>query len=421
MVHSLIAAAREQGGNAQASILWHGERTSTSLAALVNGSASDSLDFADSNQNMRGHSTPAVVATALAMAEAGKLPGIAFLRGVMIFAATVKHAKEVMDSLPPGMAAIVTGDTDKDDRKRIIRDFKAQKIKYLVNVSVLTTGFDAAHVDMIAILRATESVGLLQQIIGRGLRIEDFMETCLILDYAENLPRHCPDGDVFNPKVKVAKGDQEKVFLKCICPLCDVENEFSARPNNDGYDVDENGYFTDLDGNQIETEWGGMPAHFGRRCSSTVAIAGDRVQCTYRWTFKPCPHCKSENDIAARYCTSCKGEIVDPNTHLVLNFKAVKKDPTIKQTDQVRFFTKRSHIARSGNETWRCDVVTEYRSFSFWIMKNPVNHRGHRELSMLNDLCDVLPSTITYQKDATSGFYRVFAFNDPHDIMPVIG
>lgn len=83
MVHSLIAAAREQGGTPQASVIWHGERTSTSLVALINGSASDSLDFADSNQNMRGHSTPAVVATALAMAEARKLSGLQFLRGVI--------------------------------------------------------------------------------------------------------------------------------------------------------------------------------------------------------------------------------------------------------------------------------------------------------------------------------------------------
>ncbi|MFM9967768.1 MAG: MmgE/PrpD family protein [Burkholderiales bacterium] len=83
MVHSLIAAAREQGGNREASVFWHGERTSAALAALVNGSASDSLDFADSNQNMRGHSTPAVVATAFAMAESRKLSGLQFLRGVI--------------------------------------------------------------------------------------------------------------------------------------------------------------------------------------------------------------------------------------------------------------------------------------------------------------------------------------------------
>ncbi len=341
-----------------------------------------------------------------------------FLRGIMIFAATVKHASEVMESLPPGIAALVTGETKKVDRDRIIRDFKAARIKYLVNVSVLTTGFDAAHVDMIAILRATESVGLLQQIIGRGLRVEEFKETCLILDYAENLPRHCPDGDVFNPKVEVTKGDPEKVFIHCECPLCGVENEFSARPNNDGYAIDGEGYFLDLDNNRIATDWGAMPAHFGRRCGATVRIAGDREQCTYRWTFKPCPHCKAENDISARYCTVCKGEIVDPNDKLKIDFKALKRDPTQKQTDRVLFWTKRSHIARSGKATWRCDVVTDYRSFSFWVMKEPTFHRGRQELAMIEALGDNEPETIQYQKDPESGFYRIFSFNGPPDAAP---
>jgi len=342
----------------------------------------------------------------------------AFLRGVMIFAATVQHAKEVMESLPPSLSAIVTSETPKSDRDNILRLFKAQQIKYMVNVSVLTTGFDAPHVDLIAILRATESVGLLQQIIGRGLRVEEFKETCLILDYAENLPRHCPDGDVFHPKIEVTKGDQEKVFIKCICPDCDAENEFSARPNNEGYAIDENGYFLDLDGQRISSDWGAIPAHFGRRCRSLIRLAGDRVQCGYRWTFKPCPHCKADNDIAARYCIECKGEIVDPNEKLRIDFKALKKDPTRRQTDEVKFFSKRSHIALSGKETWRCDVVTNYRSFSYWVMKEPKNSFQRTELANLNALGDDAPETITYQKDPDSGFYRVFAYNGKPDEAP---
>jgi 2-methylcitrate dehydratase PrpD len=83
LVHSLIEAAREQGSRPQASVVWHGERTSPAFAALINGSAADALDFADSNPNMRGHSTPAVVAAALAMAESRKLPGMEFLRGII--------------------------------------------------------------------------------------------------------------------------------------------------------------------------------------------------------------------------------------------------------------------------------------------------------------------------------------------------
>jgi DNA repair protein RadD len=135
-------------------------------------------------------------------------------QGVMIFAATVQHAQEIMESLPPQISAIVTGGTKKGERKDIIKRFKRKEIKYIVNVSVLTTGFDAPHVDVVALMRATESVGLLQQIIGRGLRLHEDKEYCLILDYAENIERHCPDGDLFNPNI-VAYKKGEAVPLVC--------------------------------------------------------------------------------------------------------------------------------------------------------------------------------------------------------------
>lgn len=89
-------------------------------------------------------------------------------RGVMIFASTVEHAREVVGLLPANDAALITGDTPGPERDALIDAFKAQQFRYLVNVSVLTTGFDAPHVDLIAILRPTESVSLYQQIVGRG-------------------------------------------------------------------------------------------------------------------------------------------------------------------------------------------------------------------------------------------------------------
>lgn len=338
--------------------------------------------------------------------------------GVMIFAATVKHANECMDSLPPGLSALVTGETPKKDRDRIIKQFKNRKIKYLVNVSVLTTGFDAPHVDLVALLRATESVGLLQQIIGRGLRLSDGKDNCLILDYAENIERHCPDGDIFEPEIKVRVGSGEKVEMNCVCPLCSEENLFSARPNPDGYGVDDNGYFLDLDGMRVQTDWGEMPAHFGRRCQSKVVSGRDLIQCNYRWTFKECPHCEAENDIAARYCSDCKGEIVDPNEKLRVEFKLMKRDPTRKQTDEVLNWKIVPSISQKGKPVDRIDVVTPYRSFSYWVLMTPDHSKGIKERNMLNSLLGEPPKTITYQKEAESGFYRVFGYNGPKDEAP---
>ena len=74
-----------------------------------------------------------------------------------------------------------------------------------MNVSVLTTGFDAPHVDLIAILRPTESVSLYQQIVGRGLRLAPGKTECLLLDYAGN------PHDLYSPEVGTPKGKSDNV------------------------------------------------------------------------------------------------------------------------------------------------------------------------------------------------------------------
>lgn len=370
------------------------------------------FDAEDIDRAFHGHGRK----TAAIMADI--VDQAAYLRGVMVFAATVKHAKECMASLPPELSALVTADTPKPERKQIIADFKAKKIKYLVNVSVLTTGFDAPHVDMIAILRPTESAGLLQQIIGRGLRVDEGKDTCVILDYAENLPRHCPEGDLFNPKVKAKTNSSGADFVTCECEWCGIENEFTARPNKEGYPIDANGYFLDLDNNRIETKWGAVPAHFGRRCRASDTVAGERIQCGYRWTSKPCPHCKADNDIAARYCSTCKGEIVNPNDKLKLTFKAMKKDPTQLQTDNVIMFDVKNALSRSGNATLKVDVITEYRSFSYWIMRHPKHPASVRETNLLAALNGAKPKTITYKLNSQTSFYSVLGYNGPADAPP---
>ena len=140
--------------------------------------------------------------------------------GVMIFAATVEHAKEILGYLPFEQTALITGDTVASERDDLIKRFKARELKFLVNVAVLTTGFDAPHVDMIAILRPTQSVSLYQQIVGRGLRLFAGKKDCLVIDYAGN------GFDIFYPEVgeKKPHGDSEPVQV--LCPACGFANLF---------------------------------------------------------------------------------------------------------------------------------------------------------------------------------------------------
>lgn len=289
-------------------------------------------------------------------------------------------------------------------------------------MDVLTKGFDAPHVDVIAILRATESVALLQQIIGRGLRIDDYKTDCLVLDYAENVERHCPDGDLFTPVITATKAGGGAEIIDVTCPDCGISQPVALRPNDSGFKIDANGYYIDLDGNRIETEFGFMPGHFARRCAHKyIAPGGSMLQCQYRWTFKECPHCAEDNDIAARYCHKCKGEIVDPNEKLLADFKALKRDPTRLQCDRVISWSVIKTLSRAGNEVIRVDYVTEHRTFAVWLMPNAKGGKPLADWFQFQESTNngtVMPETVMYRKDETSGFYRVHGYNKEHDENP---
>ncbi len=216
-------------------------------------------------------------------------------KGVMIFASTVDHAKEIMGYLPEDQASLVIGDTPGKKRDGLIEAFKQQQIKYLVNVSVLTTGFDAPHVDLIAILRPTESVSLYQQMVGRGLRLSPGKESCLVMDFAGN--RY----NLFSPEIGGPKPDSKAVPVTVPCPACGHNNNFWGIVDNDGDLVE----------------------HYGRRCQSFEEYEGERVQCDFRYRFKECDQCGAENDIAARKCHQCQKSMIDPDQKLrdALNLK----------------------------------------------------------------------------------------------------
>ena len=213
-------------------------------------------------------------------------------QGVMIFAATVQHAQEIAGYLPEQETALVTGATDLRDRDQLIQRFKQRQLKYLVNVSVLTTGFDAPHVDLIAILRPTQSVSLYQQIVGRGLRLDEGKRDCLVIDYAGN---HV---NLHHPEVGEPKPNPDSEPVQVFCPGCGFANIFWGK--------------TDSDGRVVE--------HYGRRCQGLLESieddAGRPQQCDYRFRFKECPHCGGENDIAARNCGHCHQAIIDPDDQL---------------------------------------------------------------------------------------------------------
>lgn len=211
-------------------------------------------------------------------------------KGVMIFSSSVKHAEEIMSYLPEGEARLILGDTEMSVRNETVHDFKQMRFKYLVNVSVLTTGFDAPHVDVIAIMRPTESNSLYQQIVGRGLRLSEDKMDCYILDYTGM------GHDIYAPEISDKRPEKGTVPVKVPCPACEFENDFWG--------------FMDADGILLE--------HFGRKCRGATQdpTTLEITPCGYRFRLKICHSCQSENDITARDCEKCGATLIDADAKL---------------------------------------------------------------------------------------------------------
>ena len=120
----------------------------------------------------------------------------------LFFCAGVQHAEHICEVLRQrGITAeCVTGATPKAERERILFAFKLGAIQALTNANVLTTGFDAPGIDLIAMLRPTMSAGLYVQMAGRGLRVAPGKTDCLVLDFAGVVSTHGPITAVQPPK-----------------------------------------------------------------------------------------------------------------------------------------------------------------------------------------------------------------------------
>jgi DNA repair protein RadD len=116
-------------------------------------------------------------------------------KAVLIFSSGVRHGQHIVEVLKTKNGiecGFVTGDTPDGVRASVLNRFRAGELKYLCNVNVLTTGFDAPHIDCVALLRPTMSPGLYYQMVGRGFRLHPGKADCLVLDFGGNVLRHGP-------------------------------------------------------------------------------------------------------------------------------------------------------------------------------------------------------------------------------------
>lgn len=255
-------------------------------------------------------------------------------KGVMIFSSTIKHAEEIMTYLPVNDSRLVIGDTDMNERNEIVEDFKNKKFKYLVNVSVLTTGFDAPHVDVIAILRPTESNSLYQQIVGRGLRLSNDKKDCYVLDYTGM------GHDLYAPEISEKRPAKDTIPVKVECPACGFENDFWG--------------YADEDGNLLE--------HFGRKCKGATQDPNtfQITPCGFRFRLKICHSCGSENDITARNCEKCNATLIDADAKL--KQAKLSKNSHVLTPDKITFEERKDKNSNAYLEIRYYDLDAQYIS-----------------------------------------------------------
>lgn len=148
----------------------------------------------------------------------------------LIFASTVEDAdfiEKTLISFGVATAAVHSKMPRKECDKRIAA-FKAGTLRCLVNMGMLTTGFDHPPLDLIGMLRRTMSPGLWVQMLGRGTRPspDTLKENCLVLDFAGNTRRLGPINDPVIPRRK-GKGGGDAPCR--ICEACGTYNHAAAR------------------------------------------------------------------------------------------------------------------------------------------------------------------------------------------------
>lgn len=225
-------------------------------------------------------------------------------RGVLVFCATQKHVAQVKKVLVAlgvhsNDVGIVTDKTPKKERVDILARAKRGKCKYVLNVSVLTTGINITEWDTLVYLRPIGSLVLLIQSIGRVLRLlleeggpgmveMDTMSVeerlaliaaspkpnALVLDYAGVFDRL---GEQYeNPILEQAQKEHSARKGDLItCPVCQEMNSMYAR-----------------------------------RC---IGIDHNGTRCEHFFQSKDCPDCGIKNDIVARECRNCGRELINPN------------------------------------------------------------------------------------------------------------
>ena len=125
--------------------------------------------------------------------------GVAANRQTVVFCSTVEHSKHVAETFRSAgySAATVEGAMPERERRETIAAYDRGEIQVIVNVAVLTEGWDHQPTSCVILLRPSSYQSTMMQMIGRGLRVVDperypgvVKDDCIILDFGTSVLMH---------------------------------------------------------------------------------------------------------------------------------------------------------------------------------------------------------------------------------------
>jgi DNA repair protein RadD len=164
-------------------------------------------------------------------------------RQTVVFCSTIEHAINVHAAMVTAgiNASIVHSDIPEDQRAGRLALFDQGKIQVMVNVAVLTEGWDCQTVSCVVLLRPCSYKSTMIQMIGRGLRKVDqerypgvIKDDCIVLDFGYSLLTH---GTIEASVPKLEKEEREVEYRACekcghifpvsspACPACQAEDD----------------------------------------------------------------------------------------------------------------------------------------------------------------------------------------------------
>lgn len=176
----------------------------------------------------------------------------------IIYAINKMHAETITEGFKKAGykdCTFVTSDTQTENRNQIIQQFENGEIKILVNVDILTEGFDLKNIECVILARPTMSLVLYLQMIGRALRVDpnNSDKVAIILDLANNSYTHGFLSTPRNWELKKDKSPFEKIDKEKISQWTQIRNKKIEEINDPLLLMDsfENQYSSEMETNNV--------------------------------------------------------------------------------------------------------------------------------------------------------------------------